>query len=79
MKTITNLHEVIEGELGKIAYPNSPSKLYRPIEYVMGLGGKRMRPILLLMAHQLFDDKIEKAISPALGIEVFHNFSLYFV
>jgi geranylgeranyl diphosphate synthase type II len=42
----------------------------------MGLGGKRMRPILLLMAHQLFDKKIEKAISPALGIEVFHNFSL---
>ena len=76
MTSTTNLHEVIERGLGKIAYPNSPSKLYRPIEYVMGLGGKRMRPILLLMAHQLFDDKIEKAISPALGIEVFHNFSL---
>ena len=76
MTSTTNLHEVIERGLGKIAYPNSPSKLYRPIEYVMGLGGKRMRPILLLMAYQLFDENIEKAISPALGIEIFHNFTL---
>ena len=76
MQNLSQLSGIIEGELGKITYPNSPSKLYQPIEYVMGLGGKRMRPILLLMAHQLFDDKIEKAISPALGIEVFHNFSL---
>jgi len=76
MMSITNLHEIIERELGKIEYPNSPSKLYRPIEYVMGLGGKRMRPILLLMAHQLFDENIEKAIPPALGIEIFHNFTL---
>ena len=42
----------------------------------MGLGGKRMRPILVLMAHQLFNDDLTKAISPALGIEVFHNFTL---
>ena len=76
MISTTNLHEVIERELGKIEYPNSPSKLYQPINYVMGLGGKRMRPILLLMAHQLFDENIEKAISPALGIEIFHNFTL---
>ena len=76
MISTTNLHEVIERELGKIEYPNSPSKLYQPIDYVMGLGGKRMRPILLLMAHQLFNDDLTKAISPALGIEVFHNFTL---
>ena len=76
MQNLSQLSEIIEGELGKIAYPNSPSKLYRSIEYVMGLGGKRMRPILLLMAHQLFDENIEKAIPPALGIEIFHNFTL---
>ncbi|HIE73358.1 MAG TPA: polyprenyl synthetase family protein [Flavobacteriales bacterium] len=76
MQTISQLSEIIEGELGKINYPKTPEKLYRPIEYVMDLGGKRMRPILLLMAHQLFDKNIEKAISPALGIEVFHNFTL---
>ena len=76
MQTLSQLSAIIEGELGKITYPNSPQKLYQPIDYVMGLGGKRMRPILLLMAHQLFDENIEKAISPALGIEIFHNFTL---
>ena len=76
MQTLSQLSVIIEGELGKIAYPNTPQKLYQPIDYVIGLGGKRMRPILLLMAHQLFDENIEKAISPALGIEIFHNFTL---
>ena len=76
MQTLSQLSVIIEGELGKSAYPNTPQKLYQPIDYVMGLGGKRMRPILLLMAHQLFDENIEKAISPALGIEIFHNFTL---
>ena len=76
MQTLSQLSVIIEGELGQIAYPNTPQKLYQPIDYVMGLGGKRMRPILLLMAHQLFDENIEKAISPALGIEIFHNFTL---
>ena len=76
MQTLSQLSVIIEGELGKITYPNTPQKLYQSIDYVMGLGGKRMRPILLLMAHQLFDENIEKAISPALGIEIFHNFTL---
>ena len=76
MQTLSQLSAIIEKELRKIQLPNSPSKLYQPIDYVMGLGGKRMRPILLLMAHQLFDKNIEKAISPALGIEIFHNFTL---
>ena len=76
MHTFSQLSEIIEAELGKIVYPKTPQKLYQPIDYVMDLGGKRMRPILLLMAYQLFDENIEKAISPALGIELFHNFTL---
>ena len=76
MQTFSQLSEIIEAELGKIVYPKTPQKLYQPIDYVMDLGGKRMRPILLLMAYQLFDENIEKAISPALGIELFHNFTL---
>ena len=59
MQTLSQLSVIIEAELGKIAYPKTPQKLYQPIDYVMGLGGKRMRPILLLMAHQLFDKNIE--------------------
>lgn len=77
MQNLEQLQLLIEQELVKINYPNnSPKQLYQPIEYVLGLGGKRMRPILLLMAHQLFNDDLTKAISPALGIEVFHNFTL---
>ena len=76
MKSIQELSAVVSNELGKIEYPKNPSLLYEPIDYILGLGGKRMRPILVLMAHQLFNKNIEKAISPALAIEVFHNFTL---
>lgn len=76
MQTLSQLNAIIKAELEKLDFPEKPAKLYTPIEYVMGLGGKKMRPILLLMAHQLFDKNIEKAISPAIGIEIFHNFTL---
>jgi len=76
MKSIQELSALISDELGRIEYPKNPSLLYEPIDYILGLGGKRMRPILVLMAHQLFDKNIKKAISPALAIEVFHNFTL---
>jgi geranylgeranyl diphosphate synthase type II len=46
------------------------------MNYILGLGGKRLRPVVLLMAYDLFDDNLEKAVKPALGIEYFHNFSL---
>jgi geranylgeranyl diphosphate synthase type II len=76
MKSIQELSALIIDKLGEIEYPENPSALYQPIDYILALGGKRMRPILVLMAHQLFDKNIEKAISPALAIEVFHNFTL---
>jgi geranylgeranyl diphosphate synthase type II len=76
MKSIQELSALFTDELGRIEYPKTPSLLYEPIDYILGLGGKRMRPILVLMAYQLFDKNIEKAFSPALAIEVFHNFTL---
>ena len=76
MKNIQELGSIIEQEIQAISYPTNPNLLYDPIAYIMGLKGKRMRPILLLMAHQLFDENLETAISPALAIEVFHNFTL---
>jgi len=76
MKSIQELSALISDELGRVEYPKNPSLLYEPIDYILSLGGKRMRPILVLMAYQLFDKSIEKAISPALAIEVFHNFTL---
>ena len=76
MKDLTELGAIIENEIGNLTYPKSPDLLYAPIKYTMGLQCKRMRPILVLMAHQLFDENVEKALSPAIAIELFHNFTL---
>lgn len=53
-----------------------PVLLYEPIKYALQSGGKRIRPVLLLLAYQLFDNDIENALFPALGVEVFHNYTL---
>ncbi len=53
-----------------------PKNLYEPIEYIVGLGGKRMRPVLTLMAAEVFDTDYTKALPAAMAVEVFHNFSL---
>lgn len=57
-------------------YNKEPQNLYRPIDYILGLGGKRMRPVLTLMAAEVFDAEYEKALPAAMAVEVFHNFSL---
>lgn len=53
-----------------------PKNLYEPIEYILGLGGKRMRPVLTLMASEVFDTDYKVALPAAMAVEVFHNFSL---
>ncbi|WP_218598257.1 polyprenyl synthetase family protein [Polaribacter sp. NJDZ03] len=55
---------------------NEPRNLYEPIDYILKLGGKRMRPILTLMAADIFSGEYEKAMPAALAVEVFHNFTL---
>lgn len=76
MRSNKELQSIIDRELKAINYLKDPSQLYEPIDYIMKLEAKRMRPILVLMAHQLFCEDIDLAISPALAIEVFHNFTL---
>ncbi len=78
-KQMNQLHElqgIISNAVNKLNFPEYPAKLYEPISYILSLGGKRIRPALLLMACDLFDGDIEAAIPPALAIEVFHNFTL---
>jgi len=53
-----------------------PKNLYEPIGYILSLGGKRIRPILTLMAAEIFDSPLQKALPAAMAVEVFHNFSL---
>ena len=54
----------------------APESLYEPIAYILGLGGKRMRPVLTLMSVDVFNGEIKDALDAALAIEMFHNFSL---
>jgi geranylgeranyl diphosphate synthase type II len=76
MHTPNQLQEVIENAVQNIQYPAHPQRLYEPIRYIMSLGGKRIRPVLTLMAAELFEGDIQKAMPAALAIETFHNFTL---
>ncbi|MDR0370511.1 MAG: polyprenyl synthetase family protein [Prevotellaceae bacterium] len=76
MKTFDEIHQIVNVGIRHIDRPKEPQDLYRPIDYVLSLGGKRLRPALLLMAYNLYADDVETAIHPALGIEIFHNFTL---
>ena len=82
MKTNDNIRSL--EELGALLakavehtkYGQNPHSLYEPIRYIMALGGKRIRPLLTLLAHQLWQTNPEPALQPALAVELFHNFSL---
>ena len=54
----------------------APAGLYEPIEYILNLGGKRMRPVLVLMSADLYNASLQEALPAAMAVEVFHNFSL---
>src|SRR6202012_116375 len=76
MTDLRKLQALISNSVDELKFPEYPGQLYEPISYILSLGGKRMRPALLLMACELFGGDVNKAISPALAIEVFHNFTL---
>lgn len=76
MKKLEDLQAIISEAVKTLDFPEYPAALYEPISYILSLGGKRMRPALLLMACDLFGGDVAEAIPPALAIEVFHNFTL---
>ncbi len=76
MNTVKNFQVLINQSIAKLNFPVQPTELYEPITYILALGGKRMRPVLLLMACELFGGDAHAAVNPALAIEMFHNFSL---
>ncbi len=75
-KSWNEISEIVNIELEKLNWSKEPQGLYSPIQYVLALGGKRIRPVLTLMSCNIFSDDISQAIAPALGLEVFHNFTL---
>ncbi len=76
MYTQKELQTIITSEIDKLNFNQKPIELYEPITYSLSVGGKRIRPVLALMACNLFNDEIQKAIKPGLGVEIFHNFTL---
>ena len=76
MFSSAQITQIIESEIGQIDFYLSPGELFDPIKYTLAIGGKRIRPSLTLIACNIYDANIEKAIKPALGMEVFHNFTL---
>ena len=76
MQPVVSYQQIIEERLKAEMQFGQPTHLYEPIEYILGLGGKRLRPVLTLMAADIFGTEAEKAVDAALAVEVFHNFSL---
>lgn len=76
MYTIQELREIIKQEFARQEYVEQPYSLFEPIQYILEDGGKRLRPVLTLMAYNLYRDDIEKALKSAIGIEIFHNYTL---
>lgn len=76
MEKINHYISVVNQAIDELSYNKEPKKLYEPIKYTLALGGKRIRPALLLLSNDLFGGKVVNATNAALAIEVFHNFTL---
>jgi geranylgeranyl diphosphate synthase type II len=76
MIQIEHLLKTLQTEFDKNSYGEYPNELYDPIRYIMSLSGKRFRPLLTLLATSVYTDDWQKAIKPAMAVEVFHNFTL---
>ena len=75
-QTSEHLLRQIHEYIGNLSYMREPTELYEPIEYVLGLGGKRLRPVLMLLAYNLYKEDVPRIFSQAAGIETYHNFTL---
>lgn len=76
MYSIEQLSALIQQGIDQIQYPTLAPHLYDPVRYTLETGGKRLRPTLVLMAANLFKEDIQSAIIPAVGLEMYHNFTL---
>lgn len=76
MYTFSDILNKINNDINNLKFDYTPQSLYTPIYYILGLGGKRIRPALTLMGYNLYKDDIDKPIPVALGIEIFHNYTL---
>jgi geranylgeranyl diphosphate synthase type II len=76
MNILKQYNTALKTHLNEAVPKNGPRQLYDPIDYILALGGKRIRPALTLMVCDFFGTDFKKAMSAALAVELFHNFSL---
>ncbi len=76
MYSFLEIISILESQIKNIDLNSEPKLLYRPIEYLLEAGGKRVRPSLVMMAHNLYCDDVTKSVDVAIAIELFHNFTL---
>lgn len=76
MYTSKELLEIVNHYLDSLAYNRKPASLYEPIKYVLDLGGKRIRPILMLLSYNLYKDNPKDILSSACALETYHNYTL---
>ena len=76
MYTLLEAQNLVEKHIQTLSIPDTPPELYEPVRYILSLGGKRIRPALVILACDLFEGDVASALIPAVAIEVFHNFTL---
>lgn len=76
MNDINVYHTIFQKYLTENTFSQQPVELYEPVNYILSLGGKRLRPLLVLMGCELFDNDLNKAMAAAMAVEIFHNFTL---
>ncbi|MBQ9637740.1 MAG: polyprenyl synthetase family protein [Prevotella sp.] len=76
MKSSAEILQLVNDYLDHLPYERKPASLYEPVKYVLSLGGKRIRPVLMLLAYNLFKDNPETILDPACALETYHNYTL---
>lgn len=76
MLTSNEILDRVNGFIASLPYDRQPSSLYDPIRYVLSLGGKRIRPVLMMLSYGLWRDDAERILMPACAIETYHNYTL---
>ena len=76
MKTADEILSMVNEFLANLPYERKPKSLYEPIRYVLSMGGKRIRPTLMLLGYNLFKDNLEKILMNAVALETYHNYTL---
>jgi geranylgeranyl diphosphate synthase type II len=74
--SFAQLLDKVNAHIETLDYAHEPMNLYEPVKYILSLGGKRIRPAMMLMAYNMYRDDVEQILDPALALEIYHNFTL---